>query len=446
MAYPTVTDRSYSFTGFSTAQGTNLFPGPQVNSHFDNVNTTLDALVSFVQVSLDATGVLKPNSVPTNALPAGTAAGLSAPRPWVTATAYAVDDTVTTSNTLYICLVAHTSGTFSTDLAAEKWAELIVFEPIAEVADNTISTTKIVDGAVTAGKLGTSAVETAKIADDAVTAVKLAPAVGAYSPGDLKVSSRISAESGWLFAYGQSVSRTTYSLLFSALTTATTATTASGSSTLSAVATDLSGLGLVGAKIEGSGIPSGTTITAVTATTITMSANATASASGVTITAVPWGNGDGSTTFNVPDFRGRAIFGRDNMGGSAASRLTSTTFAGDRLGNSGGAQTHALTEAELAAHDHTITDAGHTHTDAGHTHTTAINYTVSGGGGSSRQWYGRTGTLDVSGSSDAKPSSSDTADIQSATTGITIDNAGSGTAHNNMPPGAVANVFIFAGV
>lgn len=39
-----------------------------------------------------------------------------------------------------------------------------------------------------------------------------------------------------------------------------------------------------------------------------------------------YGSGDGSTTFNVPDLRGRVTAGKDDMGGSAASRLTSTYF------------------------------------------------------------------------------------------------------------------------
>lgn len=39
-----------------------------------------------------------------------------------------------------------------------------------------------------------------------------------------------------------------------------------------------------------------------------------------------YGTGDGSTTFNVPDLRGRVIAGKDDMGGSAASRLTSSYF------------------------------------------------------------------------------------------------------------------------
>jgi microcystin-dependent protein len=42
-----------------------------------------------------------------------------------------------------------------------------------------------------------------------------------------------------------------------------------------------------------------------------------------------FGTGDGSTTFNVPDLRGRVTAGKDDMGGSAASRLTSSWFGSD---------------------------------------------------------------------------------------------------------------------
>ena len=42
---------------------------------------------------------------------------------WVTSTAYVVGDVVSNSNTFYKCLVAHTSGTFATDLAAGDWEE-----------------------------------------------------------------------------------------------------------------------------------------------------------------------------------------------------------------------------------------------------------------------------------------------------------------------------------
>jgi len=95
------------------------------------------------------------------------------------------------------------------------------------------------------------------------------------------------APSGWLLCFGQTVSRTTYADLFTAL---------------------------------------GTT----------------------------HGVGDGSTTFTLPDLRGRVAGGKDNMGGTAASRLTTAGAGvdGATLGASGGAQTHTLTTAQIPAHAH----------------------------------------------------------------------------------------------
>lgn len=43
---------------------------------------------------------------------------------WVTATSYAVNNIVVQSGTSYLCLVAHTSGTFSTDYSAGNWGIL----------------------------------------------------------------------------------------------------------------------------------------------------------------------------------------------------------------------------------------------------------------------------------------------------------------------------------
>ena len=49
--------------------------------------------------------------------------------------------------------------------------------------------------------------------------------------------------------------------------------------------------------------------------------------------------GDGSTTFNLPDLRGRVIAGKDDMGTTSADRLTNQTggLDGDTLGATGGA-------------------------------------------------------------------------------------------------------------
>ena len=73
-----------------------------------------------------------------------------------------------------------------------------------------------------------------------------------------------------------------------------------------------------------------------------------------------YGTGDGSTTFNLPDLRGRAVAGVDNMGGSAASRLTSTVLsASNTLGATGGTETHTLTSAQMPSHTHVQDAHGH---------------------------------------------------------------------------------------
>src|SRR5205085_3090679 len=64
-----------------------------------------------------------------------------------------------------------------------------------------------------------------------------------------------------------------------------------------------------------------------------------------------YGTGDGSTTFNVPDLRGRLIAGKDDMGGSAASRVTTagSSIDGATLGVSGGAQVVLLAANQIPA-------------------------------------------------------------------------------------------------
>ena len=69
-----------------------------------------------------------------------------------------------------------------------------------------------------------------------------------------------------------------------------------------------------------------------------------------------YGAGDGSSTFTLPDLRGRVIAGQDDMGGTSANRLTNQTggLDGDTLGAAGGAETHTLTTAQMPSHRHTM--------------------------------------------------------------------------------------------
>lgn len=91
-----------------------------------------------------------------------------------------------------------------------------------------------------------------------------------------------------------------------------------------------------------------------------------------------YGAGDGSTTFNLPDLRGRVPVGVDGT----AARLT----ASDALGQSGGAEKHTLTTAEIPAHTHGYSGANIVATvDAGSTVNLANAFsattTSTGGGG-----------------------------------------------------------------
>lgn len=78
-----------------------------------------------------------------------------------------------------------------------------------------------------------------------------------------------------------------------------------------------------------------------------------------------FGAGDGSTTFNVPDLRGRVAAGKDDMGGTAASRLTNSGVGnpginGATLGAAGGVDRHTLSVAQMPSHTHTVTGAAAT--------------------------------------------------------------------------------------
>jgi len=88
----------------------------------------------------------------------------------------------------------------------------------------------------------------------------------------------------------------------------------------------------------------------------TASGNRTTHAALFAVIGTLYGAGDASTTFNVPDLRGRVGVGLDDMGGAAASRVTNAVsgIVGTTLGAAGGSQSHTLLTTEIPAHAHAV--------------------------------------------------------------------------------------------
>jgi len=134
-----------------------------------------------------------------------------------------------------------------------------------------------------------------------------------------------------------------------------------------------------------------------------------------------YGVGDGVTTFNLPDLRGRVIAGQDDMGGSSANRLTNQTggLDGDTLGATGGAETHTLTEAQMPLHGHPFrtddTNQGSAQTDS-------------------------TGGFMLYSDSDANNAAF--TGTPTAVNGEQIGGTGGGAAHNNVQPTIILNYII----
>jgi microcystin-dependent protein len=124
-----------------------------------------------------------------------------------------------------------------------------------------------------------------------------------------------------------------------------------------------------------------------------------------------YGNGNGSTTFNVPDLSTRMPIGTGN---------------GRTEGDSGGEENVTLTTNQMPQHTHSVTDPGH-----GHTMT--INYTTTSSAG---------GATSLQGASTSPNSAFPGQSVDSNTTGISLGNAGGTASHNNMQPYLVMNYII----
>jgi microcystin-dependent protein len=137
-----------------------------------------------------------------------------------------------------------------------------------------------------------------------------------------------------------------------------------------------------------------------------------------------YGVGDGSTTFNLPDKRGRVTAGKDDMGGTSANRLTNQSggLDGDVLGANGGNEVHTLTRAQMPNINGTFTMHG------------------AGAGGSTVLASVSGDFTDTGVSGQYRPGGSNTAGANSLY-GASLNVGGNG-AHNNVQPTLIANYII----
>lgn len=167
---------------------------------------------------------------------------------------------------------------------------------------------------------------------------------GEGRPGDYLFFAGIGERAGYVDADGSELQRDEYEALWDALSLASVAASWTIGSDIIDGVSSASVLG-VGNVIEAAGFVPGTTIVAVLSVSqIQVSTNATVTGGGE-LRAYPYGDGDGSSSFNVPDLRGLLPMGFDSSAplGTAA------------VGVEAGDTDVTLDVPNLPTHDHNVT-------------------------------------------------------------------------------------------
>jgi len=152
--------------------------------------------------------------------------------------------------------------------------------------------------------------------------------------------------------------------------------------------------------------------------------------------------GGSGSQFQLPNPAGRVpgVVGTGHDSNPVYSTITMT------LGSNIGEYNHTLSISEMPTHNHSITDPGHSHTN------NATGPTTGGGGtgnGYGLVYQNGANTMNASVNSGNEINlyqASIALQIDSNTTGITINNTGGSNAHNNIQPTLpMGNMFIYNG-
>lgn len=390
MPQPPAYTRFQNFTDWQAANPGDVFAGPDLDGEFNRLKATTDAVRTNMALLQRDDGALANGAVTPDSLSAATLTLVGDWNPrgdWVTATSYAVRDMVTQGGTNYVALTAHTSGTFNTDLSAGKWQALgqansaaaVSVSPAGNIAATNVqmaleeldaekqpldadltaiaALTSAADKVPYATGAGTWALATLTSAGRTLIAAasaalqRTALGLGALATLDTVGAAQIdngavsAAKLGPQVVNGQSAATAAsddYLLI---------ADTDDSGNVKKALVSDLTGGGSLGlpsgalVAYGGTSAPSGWLLC------YGQEVSRTDYAALYAVVGTVYGVGDGSTTFNVPDLRGRVIAGQDDMGGTSANRLTGLSGGvdGDVLGGTGGAESVTLTTNHLPA-------------------------------------------------------------------------------------------------
>lgn len=223
MAQPTPYDRITNFQNQQSAAPTDPYPSEDFDAEFNAVKITTDEILQNLELIQRDDGQLANGSVGRDQLAPDVDLGFGAPSVWVTATSYIEDfDTVFEGTGFYKCIESHTSGTFATDLAAEKW-ELI--------ADFSQATQDAIDAAAEAAASEAAAAASASAASASASSASTSASGASTSASAASTSASAASTSASAASTSASAASTSAS---NASTSASSASTSASAASTSA--------------------------------------------------------------------------------------------------------------------------------------------------------------------------------------------------------------------